>query len=165
MKVRFAYRLMNCVEEKSEEDFTSKMYKRQTTTKKQEFPMFPLNFRKYLKTVQMKNCKTVTSPVCFHKITFSARWLLAVIVLRWPPLTPVNGTTETPTTSCWDVLRCISDIHGQYVDDKTLGMKDKTLACHWIWKFNLKCLVLPYTNKVAKVVFKVTQCIHAYSLN
>ncbi len=54
--------LMNCVEEKSEGDLTSKWA---NNNQKQEFPMFPLNFRKYLKTVQLKNCNSHIPPVYY----------------------------------------------------------------------------------------------------
>lgn len=149
MKVPFAYRLMNCVEEKWRSYFKNE----QTTSKKQEFPMFPLNFRKYLKTVQLKNCNSHITCLLqpFPQNNFPHKMSISCYCycLKMTPIMAVSRTTGTPRTSCWDVPCCISDIHGQYVDDKTLGMRDKTHSCHWIWKFELKCLVSPFTNKVA----------------
>lgn len=52
MKVPFACQLMNISDSPTEEkfeDLTIKMNKQQMTAKNTNSPMFPLNFRKYLK--------------------------------------------------------------------------------------------------------------------
>lgn len=55
---------------------------------------------------------------------------ISCYILKMTPIMAVRWTTGTSTTSRRDVLCCISDIHCQYVDDKTLGMRDKTLLYH-----------------------------------
>lgn len=110
--------------------------------------IFHVPIRKYLnypvEKLQNSHITCLLQP--FPQNNFPPKMSISCYCLKVTPIMAVSRTIETPTTSCWDLLCCISDNRGQYVDDKIL-------SCHWIWKFDLKWLVSPYKYKVAGCIF------------